>query len=672
MHRLDPAAPSRALIDQDVRRAAALLATDPGSADRAATAVLRLAPNDPRALLIHGSALRRLGQTEAARTVLEPLAKTYPRAANTQFEFGAVLNDLGRGIEAIEVLRGALGVNPQLTEAWRLIGDALVTQGRAGEAEEAYRASERARITDPELKSIADALHRGDQEQGENALRAFMLRRPRHLEGLRLLAKLSAQQQRHGAAEILFAEALAIDEHDADARFGLATALFRQQKAIDALGHAERLLRTTPADPAYQNLVAACYGLLGENDRVIEIYQALSSRFPQHAGVWLNFGHALRTIGRRDDAVEAYRTCLRLETTNGEAYWSLANLKVVPFAPDEVDAMQAELLGEALSETDRLHLHYALGKAFEDTQDYARSFNQYAKGARIRRGQIFYDAEETSAFTNRAIRFFTPQFFAARQGGGYPSRAPIFIVGLPRAGSTLVEQILASHSEVEGTMELPEIALLSRQLGGAGGDDLNSAYPEVLETLPLDRFEALGHGFIDDTMVYRKLRLPRFIDKMPNNFQHLGLIHLILPNAKIIDVRRSPMAACFAAFKQHFNQGQTFSYDLADLGRYYADYVALMTHFQSVLPGKIHRVIYEDLVNDTEAEIRRLLDFCNLPFEPACVAFHENKRAVRTVSSEQVRRPIFRKGLDQWRHYEPFLDQLRTALGDARQNWRDG
>jgi hypothetical protein len=342
----------------------------------------------------------------------------------------------------------------------------------------------------------------------------------------------------------------------------------------------------------------------------------------------------------------------------------------VRFSAAEEGAMMAQLARPDLSVEDRFHLHYALGKALEDRGEFAGSFDHYAAGAKLRRGEIQYDAAETTAQTRRAAALFTGDFFASRAGGGSQDPAPIFIVGLPRSGSTLVEQILASHSSVEGTMELPEMAAMVASLIRGGGKPDPTVYPGVLAALSAEERAGLGEAFIERTRIHRKLGRPFFIDKMPQNFWHIGLIQLVLPNARIIDARRHPMAACFSAFKQHFARGQGFSYDLGEVGRYYRDYVDLMAHLDEVLPGRIHRVIYEDMVEDTEGQVRRLLAYCGLAFEPACLRFHENERAVRTASSEQVRRPIFREGVDHWRHYETWLGPLKEALGPALESWR--
>jgi tetratricopeptide (TPR) repeat protein len=644
------------------------LAGDPARAGREAEAILKVALNHPPALLILGSARRRLGDVQGAFSILEPLAKAYPRAALTQYELGMTLGALGQTAAAIARLRNATDLKGDLAEAWQALGDRLFAEGDIGGAEAAYAQHARAAIRDPALKGAADALYEGQLPTAERLLRDHLALRPDDATAVQLLAEVFARMGRYSDAEILLVRLLAVHPDFDGARFAYADALFRQQKGEEALPHIERLLARDPTDPAYRNLMAAALGLVGEDARVIAIYEGLLADYPRQPKVWLNYGHALRTVGQGDEAVAAYKRCIALAPGLGDAYWSLANLKVASFAAEDVAAMGAQLERADLPAIDRLHLHYALGKALEDRGDHAGSFQHYARGAAIRRADAHYEAGETSALVRRSKALFTREFFAARTDAGSRSPAPIFIVGLPRSGSTLVEQILASHSAVEGTMELPDIGLVAKGLGfGDGGP---AAYPARLAGLDVRALSALGETFLETTRVHRKLGRPFFIDKMPNNFQHLGLIQLILPHAKIIDVRRHPLGSCFSAFKQHFAQGQPFSYDLADLGRYYGDYVELMAHFDEVLPGRVCRLIYEDLVEDTEREVRRLLDHCGLPFETACLKFYENDRAVRTVSSEQVRRPIFRGGVDQWRAYEPWLGPLKTALGPALEDWR--
>ncbi len=331
--------------------------------------------------------------------------------------------------------------------------------------------------------------------------------------------------------------------------------------------------------------------------------------------------------------------------------------------------MQEQLRRPDLSEEDRFHFHFSLGKAFEDAREYTKSFQHYEQGNAIRRAMIHYDADENSQQMHRSKELLTREFFATRENWGSPAPDPIFIVGLPRAGSTLLEQILSSHPLVEGTMELPDIIDMARSLGGGRARGAASKYPEILAEMSADELRALGEQYIANTRIQRKSDAPFFIDKMPNNFAHIGLIQLILPRAKIIDARRHPMGCCFSGFKQHFARGQHFTYGLDDIGRYYRDYVELMAHVDVALPGRVHRVIYETMVDDTETEVRRLLDYCGLPFDQRCLRFYENERAVRTASSEQVRQPIYRDGVDHWQHYEPWLEPLKRALGPVLESY---
>jgi tetratricopeptide (TPR) repeat protein len=377
----------------------------------------------------------------------------------------------------------------------------------------------------------------------------------------------------------------------------------------------------------------------------------------------MSFGHVLKTVGRLDEGIAAYRRAIGLAPALGEAWWSLANLKTVRLGPADVEAMTAALSAPGLSREDLFHLHFALGKAHDDAAEPEGAFHHYAEGNRLRRELIGYDADETRRGVDRSIALFTPAFFTERDGWGSPAPDPVFILGMPRSGSTLLEQILASHAEVEGTMELPDIPALVRRLGGRTRKSEESAYPEMLSTLGSDELRALGEEYLERARIHRKTDKPFFVDKMPNNWAHVGLIHLILPGARIVDARRHPLDCCFSNFRQHYARGQGFSYSLSDMGRYYADYVRLIAHFDRVLPGHIHRVVHERLIEEPEREIRALLDALGLPFDPACLRFHENKRAVRTASSEQVRRPINREGMDQWRAYEAHLGPLKEALG---------
>ena len=653
---------------QTLQQASELLATDPAQARRHAQALLKQAPGDPRAALIIASAHRRLGDATAAHALLSPLAARFPRAALTHYELGLTRAALGQVAEATAALRRAVALKPDLGEAWRALGDLLFRSGDESGAQAAFARHERASISNPALFEAADALLEGQLTHAERALRARLESAQGDLEALRLLAFTVARQGRDVEAESLFELYLQHQPDDDGARFGFAEALFRRTKAAAARAHLEPLFERAPAHPAYRNLLAACLAQIGEWDRAVALYEALLTEYDRQPRIWLNYGHALRSLGRADAAADAYRRAITLRPTFGEPYWSLANLKTLAFSPDDESNMKRALRSTGNAD-DELHLHFAIGKALEDGGEFAESFAHYAAGAAIRRSQVAYDADTTTRRIQTYKQVFSRDLFA-RAPSACDSSAPIFVLGLPRSGSTLVEQILASHCAVEGTFELPDIGHMVEELTQEPSDRAGDSYPRMLERLGSNELRMLGEDYLERTRIHRKRGTPRFIDKMPNNFMHVGLIHLMLPRARIIDVRRHPLGACFSAYKQHFAQGQTFSYDLTELGRYYRDYVELMAHFDTVLPGRVHRMIYEDLVVNPEVEIRRLLRFCDLPFESACLTFHITQRAVRTVSSEQVRRPLYRDALERWRQYEPWLGPLRSALGPVLDHWR--
>jgi tetratricopeptide (TPR) repeat protein len=569
----------------------------------------------------------------------------------------------GRGEEAIALLRRIVERQPAHPEAWRVLADHLHAIGDAAGADEAYLRHVRASTKNPGLQQAAVAMVRNDIPRAEALLKSHLLQAPTDVPAIRMLAELAMRCGRNEDAEHLFERCLELAPGFAPARYGYAILLHRRNDPARALVEVERLLAADPKNPAYRNLCAVILGRVGEYARSIQMYRDLLAEYPTNAKIWLSFGHVLKTEGLQDESIDAYRRSIALEPAFGEAYWSLANLKTFRFTPAELDAMKARLADPALSEADRVNLHFAFGKAYEDATEYEKSFGHYAEGNALQRAREQYDPDTNTARTRRLKTVFTRDFFAACAVTGCPAPDPIFIVSMPRAGSTLLEQILSSHSAIEGTQELPEMITLARDLRAQADSTDPGSYADVLAAMSPSTLRGLGEQYLERTRIYRKTGRPYFIDKMPNNFMHLAMIHLALPNAKIIDARRHPMACCFSNFKQHYARGQRFSYDLTDIGRFYRDYVELMEHFDAVLPGRIHRVFYERLVDDTEGEVRRALDYCGLPFEAECLRFFENERAVRTASSEQVRQPIYRAGVDQWRHYEPWLDPLKVALG---------
>jgi len=536
--------------------------------------------------------------------------------------------------------------------------------GDAAGADAAYAKHIKASTRDPRLLVAATALCENRIPQAEALLRAHLKSYPTDVAAIRMFAEVAARLRRFQDAENLLARCLELAPSFAAARHNYAVVLYRHNKPAEALRETERLLALEPNNLGYRHLQAAALARIGDYERSIKVYETLLASEPQQPRIWMSYGHALKTTGREADSIAAYQRSIELQPSLGEAYWSLANLKTLRFSPAQLESMRIQLARPDLSGDDRLHLHFALGKALEDLGAYAESFEHYIQGNRLRRATVDYSAEAMTAQVKRTQSLLNAEFFAQRRGYGDPSTAPIFIIGLPRAGSTLLEQILSSHSQVEGTTELPDIPALARSLTRAATREGSTAlYPQALTSLEASDCRALGEEYLRRTRIQRKSDTPCFIDKMPNNFLHVGLIQLALPNAKIIDARRHPLGCCFSAFKQHFARGQAFTYSLEDIGRYYCDYVQLMAHWDAALPGRIHRVLYESIIEDTETEVRRLLDYCGLPFEAQCLRFYENERAVRTASSQQVRQPIFRAGLDQWRHYEPWLQPLQAVLG---------
>ena len=646
-----------------------LLESDPAKAAEQAREILAAVPGHPQARLYLASAQRRLGDVTAARDALEALAQEQGRAPAVWLELGLVRAAAGETKAAIEALRQATHLNPDLGEAWA----ALSAQYRLLEDDEAAGKAAaqqiRAATKDPVLIEAARALIDNKLAVAERLLRDYLKATPANIAAIRMLAEIGARLGRYGDAEVLLKRCLELAPSFTVARHNYAIVLHRQNKSQEAIAQADLLIAEEPRNPAYRALKGAALGQIGEYEQAIACYEDVLKAFPNQPKSWMSYGHALKAVGRQAESVAAYRRSIALSPTLGEAWWSLANLKTFRFEPRHVEAMREALARGDLAGEDRYHLDFALGKALEDAQRYEDAFAHYAAGNNLRRTSVVYDAEETSDHVRRSEAVFTAEFFASRKGQGNKAPDPIFIVGLPRAGSTLLEQILATHSEVEGTMELPDIIAIARRLSGRKARSQASNYPELLTDLSADELHALGAEYLDRTRIQRKAGKPFFIDKMPNNFAHVGLIHLILPNAKIIDARRHPLGCCFSAYKQHFARGQAFSYDLGELGRYYADYVALMRHFDSVLPGRVHRVHYEETIDDPEGQVRRLLVACGLPFEEKCLHFYQNDRAVRTASSEQVRQPIFRDGLDQWQHFEAWLGPLKESLGGVLQDY---
>jgi tetratricopeptide (TPR) repeat protein len=507
----------------------------------------------------------------------------------------------------------------------------------------------------PRLVEAALALHENRLDVAERLLKPHLKEDPFDAKAIRMLAELAWRIGRMHDAEHLLRRALEISPGFTAARAQLALVLGRMGRPAEALPLLDELFEEDGEQLSHVNLKAATVARLGDFDEAIGLYESVLVRAPKHARVWMSYGHILKTVGRQAEGIDAYRKAIDVNPNLGEAWFSLANLKTVKFDESDIAAMRAALELPELGEEDRFHLEFALGKAMHDVGNYEEAFTYFAAGNALRRKSQPYSRKDTTLAVDRAIATFTRESFEERSGG-CEAQDPIFIVGMPRAGSTLVEQILSSHSLAEGTSELPDMPAIARR---------NPGYPKNILALSEEERRALGEEYLERTSVQRRTAKPFFIDKLPNNWLYVPFIKLVLPNAKIIDARRHPLGCCFSNYRQHFARGQAFTYDLTDVGNYYADYVRLMAHVDTVLPGKVHRVIYERMVDETETEIRALLDYCGLEFESACLDFHETQRAVRTASSEQVRQPIYRDATEEWQRYEAHLGPLKEALGDV-------
>ncbi|MBV8784228.1 MAG: sulfotransferase [Gammaproteobacteria bacterium] len=628
------------------------------------------APAAREELLCRAVAQRFLGHVAAALESLRALEQQHPHFSRLFEERGRCYVVLRSAPEAIAAFRQALALNPSLPASWEMLAGLHRLQGEPQEAARAAQEAAALRALPTEVVAAAGLFADGELEPAEQLTREYLLRKGDHIEAQRLLARIGIAHKVYVDAQILLAAVLErAPDYDA-AREEYAFVLVEMHRYQEALQQLEQLLARRPHERHLLISRAAALIGIGEHEQALTIYRDLLSGAPRDAEVNLSIGHALKTLGRTAEAIDSYRRAAEIRPDFGDAYWSMANLKTYRFTDQEVAEMRVQVEHPDIALADRYHLCFALGKALEDRGDYAESFRRYEQGNALKKPECRYRAELIETNTAQQIKVCTREFLAARAGWGDPRRDPIFIIGLPRAGSTLVEQILASHSQVDGTQELPNVQQLVTRLRGFRSEPVEPRYPRILETLSAADFAQLGAEYLEGTRPYRRGR-PFFIDKMPNNFRHLGLIHLMLPNARFIDARREPMACCFSNFKQLFANGQEFTYSLEDIARYYRTYLELMAHWQQVLPGSILRLQHEDVVEDLEGSVRRLLAFCGLEFEPQCVAFHENRRSVRTASSEQVRRPINREGLEQWKHFEPWLAPLRNALGDATQHYRD-
>ncbi len=627
----------------------------------AATALAERVPENRDVLYLRAVSERHLNRLDEALATLERLERVHPEFSRLHQERGHCHMMRRDAPRAIEAFLAAVNHNPALPASWRALeGLYRMIGDEANARTAASHVAILARLP-PEIVTATSLFHDRELAVAEPIVRRYLLQHGNHVEAMRLLARIGIEREAFDDAEILLDAVLELAPDYHAARLDFARTLLHRHKHRRALEELERLLAVEPENRTYRTLVATTYVGIGDHERALALYRALRADAPQAAAVQLSIAHCLKTLGRRDEAIEAYREAITIRPNFGDAYWSLANLKTFRFDDADVARMRAVEAAGDTPTVDRYHLCFALGKALADRGEWADSFRYYERGNALKRAEIDYRPEAVEEQARLQMQVCTREFFDARRGVGCPDPAPIFIVGLPRSGSTLLEQILASHSAVEGTMELADIPRLVNDLQGRSARGGLPRYPEGLADLDPEEFRRFGERYLADTRAYRGGK-PRFIDKMPNNFRHLGLIHLILPNAKIIDARRDPLACGVSNFEQLFASGQEFTYSLEEIGRYYRNYLGLMDHWNRVLPGRILLMRHEEVVADLEGSVRRLLAFCELDFEPGCLEFHKTQRSVRTASSEQVRQPIFKDGLERWRHYEPWLGPLRAAL----------
>jgi tetratricopeptide (TPR) repeat protein len=629
-------------------------------------------PEQRDALLFMAIAQRYLGRVGDALATLETLERHHPGFSRLHEERGRCFVELRQAPQAIEAFSRAVSLNHALPGSWSMLEGLYRLTGQTENGTAASAQVATLRGIPAEVVTSTGLFLDGDLEAAEPMVRAYLLKHGDQVEAMRLLARIGIARKVFDDAEVLLAAVLERAPDYRAARREYAEVLIELHKYAQARRELARLLDEEPESRLYyQSLYATTAVGLGEHERAVALYRMLLRESPRDSDLHLSLAHALKTLGRTEEAIESYRQAADCRPNFGDAYWSLANLKTYRFTDEELTRLRAAQAEPTIGAIDRFHLCFALGKALEDRAQFEESFRYYAQGNALKRSESRYRPEIIETNTRQQIEVCTGEFFARRGGWGAQNADPIFIVGLPRSGSTLIEQILASHSKVEGTQELANIQQIVSDIRGRDPDLNDSRYPRMLLELSEADYRHLGERYIADTRLYRHTERPFFIDKMPNNFRHLGLVRLMLPNARIIDARREPVACCFSNLKQLFAKGQEFTYSVEDIARYYRTYLELMRHWDRALPGWVLRVLHERVVDDLEGSVRRILEFCGLEFEPQCVEFHKTVRSVRTASSEQVRRPLYREGLDQWRNFEPWLEPLKAALGDALSSYRD-
>jgi len=655
----------KGLFDQAI---AQINAGDLRGAEMRCRAALVDYPRDINMLALLGALLIKLERADEAEAALRQVIADAPTFAKPHEDLGQLLVQKNRAAEALPLLERATHLDPKLEKAWFTRGRALAMLGRGAEADAAF---EKSFELSPERRLMALAAEHqkeGRHDEAEHLYRRILRHNPRNVDALRLLALIAVEAGRLDEAENLLHKAIDLAPDFIAAIIDLGRLHKEQDRYGDALQCFDRVIAADPGNAQAHYLRAATLAPASFTSEAIEAYRECLKLRPAHAGALLGYGHVLKAVGRYREAVESYYACIRELPDSGETYWSLANLKTYRFDDDAVAEMERRVAGTGLNASAEVHFLFALAKAYEDRGDFGKAWDCYRRGNTRQRALVSYDPVQAELMNDRLIHVFSAEFLQSRSGAGLADPAPIFIVGLPRSGSTLLEQVLASHGQVEGTSELPYLGRVATWLNRNRADGIN--YPEAVRELASANLAALGSDYLGYAQMHRRSGAPRFIDKMPNNFPNIGFLSMILPQARIIDARRHPLDACLSCYRQLFAKGQNFTYDLTEIGEYYLQYQRMMDHWATVLPGHVLTVQYEEVVSDFEAQARRLLEFCGLPWEDACLRFYESDRPVRTPSSEQVRQPIYDRSVGHWRNYQGHLDELVTVLAPIRDRYR--
>lgn len=649
---------SDAALEFELIRASALLEQDPAQAAKAAAEILKRDPSHETAQMLMLAAQRRLGKGGEAITIAESLAAATPESPVALLELARTYAAAGRHPEARASLERAVQSDPRLAEGWRELAFEHLHAGDDAAADRAYRRYLDLSPAPPQLVDANVALGSRRFESAESFISAYLQASPKDVQALHLAGSIANLRGDDMQAEARWLRCLALAPAHIDAREDLARLLLGQERTAEAMPHIDRLLIADPHNQRYVMLKGHALRLSGQSEKGVELVREFLEAHPDPEA-WVMFGTLNRDLGNQAAAVEAFRRALAVHPGYGEAYWALANLKTFRFEDSDLKEMQRHL--EEPSQH-AVALEFSIGKALEDRRQFGEAFEHYERGNARHRSTIEYDDGAIAGFVRQLKTASTVEFFAQRQGWGSQNVDPIFIVGMPRSGSTLLEQILSSHSQVEGTRELPYIPNIARRLAARANEPGQPDYPDCLKTLTQAEAESLAALYLEQTRQHRTKSAARFVDKMLGNFNHIALLQLLFPGAVIIDARRHPMATCFSCYKQRFIRGMNFSFNLTELGRYYSKYAEIMAHMNAVLPGRIYRLQYEQLIANPEQEVRALLTHCGLAFEPGCMRFYENTRVVHTISSEQVRRPLYSESVDQWRNFEPFLGPLQREV----------